>query len=845
MEAICSVYDSFLLEFPLCHEYWVKYVAYKARLCTIDKLVDIYERAVQSATYCVSIWVEYCSFGILAYEDPSDVRRLFKRAMSFVGKDYLCHPLWDKYFEFEFSQQQWTFLAQIYVQALKFPTKNLHRYYDNFKKFVDILEEEMKQHANSDDLEMEYVLDGAVITSKDEISSLIDNLLHPSSGSFRTYIFIGERYYRNASELEKKIDCFETNIRRHSFDATPVDDDQLENWRQYLDFVEKQGDFDWAVKLYERCLIPCADYLEFWMRYVEYAESKGGRELAKSVLDRATRVFVKNSPEFHFFNAQFKELIGNKIESQSSIIWPDSESSLDFVEKIVREANWEKRSGNFEAASTVYEIALEIAAERQKLHEVAVLYVHFARLKYIMTGKRDEARDVITQGLRHLPYCKLLLEGLINFSMMHGEREQIDVVDNLVADAITQRSDASQGLSDEDCQYISNLYLQFVDLCGTIHDIRKAWSRHFRLFPHLLRPSSSYKLRKPDNELMVMIEQRLSYLKNHALLANENKSTENHVQSEEDNNNTKENLRELCAESADFHKEDTCQLNQITHDSVHKPTNDLALEGVDDAEQGQKCISLVALSLKNQEMECGDLITPENCSNANGSPLRAPQESSQDVIPNQTQNEQLVHSPLANHENHVPEPADMDTHISTFQGVTQGNTVANHAQGLQKQNAVPILQSQPSAVPAFHPQAQIPQFRMPSGDNFGINQPYNQAMWYYYQQQQQLMLQQHYLQQQQYMQQVQQQQNTFQPQDQHGLSAQQQQQLSMLYQQQLYQQYQQQQQQNEQRHRQQITPTQTPTWDKSNYQQGQQVMTQVASSSSGVPEPPHAPKQTP
>lgn len=48
-----------------------------------------------------------------------------------------------------------------------------------------------------------------------------------------------------------------------------------------------------AVKVYERCLIPCANYPEFWMRYVEFMESKGGREIAKFALERSTRVFLK------------------------------------------------------------------------------------------------------------------------------------------------------------------------------------------------------------------------------------------------------------------------------------------------------------------------------------------------------------------------------------------------------------------------------------------------------------------------------------------------------------------------------------------------------------------------
>ncbi|KAF5947190.1 hypothetical protein HYC85_013147 [Camellia sinensis] len=128
IEKICSVYDSFLSEYPLCHGYWRKYAAHKAHLCTVDKVGEIFERAVQSATYCVGNFYALKSSCSFCWNNFL----LFKRAMSFVGKDYLCYPLWDKYIEFESSQQQWIFLAKIYVQTLKFPTKRLCRYYDKY-----------------------------------------------------------------------------------------------------------------------------------------------------------------------------------------------------------------------------------------------------------------------------------------------------------------------------------------------------------------------------------------------------------------------------------------------------------------------------------------------------------------------------------------------------------------------------------------------------------------------------------------------------------------------------------------------------------------------------------------
>ncbi|XP_054782903.1 pre-mRNA-processing factor 39-2-like isoform X1 [Prosopis cineraria] len=36
-----------------------------------------------------------------------------------------------------------------------------------------------------------------------------------------------------------------------------------------------------AAKLYERCLVVCANYPKYWMRYVDFMETKGGREIEK------------------------------------------------------------------------------------------------------------------------------------------------------------------------------------------------------------------------------------------------------------------------------------------------------------------------------------------------------------------------------------------------------------------------------------------------------------------------------------------------------------------------------------------------------------------------------------
>ncbi|XP_054777377.1 pre-mRNA-processing factor 39-2 isoform X3 [Prosopis cineraria] len=533
MEKICLVYDHFLSQFPLCYGYWRKYAVHMNHLGTVDKVVEVFEQAVQSATFSVEVWVDYCSFCISAFEDPSDIRRLFKRAISFVGKDYLCHTLWDKYIHFEFSQKQWISLAHIYVQALRFPTKKLHQYYDSFKKLVTLLEEDMaSQGYPTKESQSESLLDDDISVSckDDEIYGIIKYMMDSSIGlkrltAMKKFKNLGEQLYHNACQLDLKISSFEANIQRSYFHVKPLDASQLQNWHHYLDFVELQGDFDWAVKLYERCLIVCANYPEYWMRYVDFMETKGGREIAKYSLERATEIFLKRVRVIHLFDARFKEQIGDVSAARAAYIHGGAESDSNFVETVISKANMEKRLGNMEAAFNVYKEALEMAAADKKLHALPVLYVNYSRLKYMSTNSVDAARDVLIEGVKNMPESKFLLElyyhiraslvsllqlmfhsrlisattsllflepklsiqELIKFSLAHGVPEHIAVIDSIVGGAISPRPDGSQGLSTKDAEDISNLYLEFVDSCGTVHDVSKAWNRHVKLFPGFAR----------------------------------------------------------------------------------------------------------------------------------------------------------------------------------------------------------------------------------------------------------------------------------------------------------------------------------------------------------------------
>ena len=56
--------------------------------------------------------------------------RLFERGLVYVGTDYLSHPLWDKYIEYEELHAEWGCVAMIYARILEIPNRKLDEYFN-------------------------------------------------------------------------------------------------------------------------------------------------------------------------------------------------------------------------------------------------------------------------------------------------------------------------------------------------------------------------------------------------------------------------------------------------------------------------------------------------------------------------------------------------------------------------------------------------------------------------------------------------------------------------------------------------------------------------------------------
>ncbi|XP_073125595.1 uncharacterized protein [Henckelia pumila] len=56
--------------------------------------------------------------------------KLFETTLEYVGSDYLCFPLWDKFIEYEISEQDWCSVATLCTRVLEIPNQQLDRYFE-------------------------------------------------------------------------------------------------------------------------------------------------------------------------------------------------------------------------------------------------------------------------------------------------------------------------------------------------------------------------------------------------------------------------------------------------------------------------------------------------------------------------------------------------------------------------------------------------------------------------------------------------------------------------------------------------------------------------------------------
>ncbi|KAI3514562.1 hypothetical protein L1887_13079 [Cichorium endivia] len=388
----------------------------------------------------------------------------------------------------------------IYTRILEHPNQQLDRYFNSFRELV--ASRPLSELRTSEEVEAAARAKVEFKNEESEGEIQLDAGLTEAE-EVEKYIGIREELYKKAKDFDSKIIDFETAIRRPYYHFRPLNVTELENWHNYIDFIQGCDDLNKVVKLFERCLIACANYHEYWIRYVLCMEARKNMDLAENALARATHVFVKKQPEIHLFAARFREHNGNIEGARASYQLVHTEISPGLLEAIVKHANMEYRLGNLEDACCLYEQTIAIEKGKEQSQILPFLFAQYSRFLYLVLGRVEKAKEVLDEALENTHLSKPVLEALIHIESIQIQSlpKRIDHIDSLVDKFINPPPHNSNPATYIEREELSSIYLEFLDLFGDAGSIKKADIRHSKLFlPH--KSGSQSKKRHLEGNLV-------------------------------------------------------------------------------------------------------------------------------------------------------------------------------------------------------------------------------------------------------------------------------------------------------------------------------------------------------
>ncbi|KAL9605096.1 MAG: hypothetical protein Q9219_000030 [cf. Caloplaca sp. 3 TL-2023] len=383
-----DIYDRFLAKFPLLFGYWKKYADLEFSIAGTEAAELVYERGVASITNSVDLWTNYCSFKVETSHDPDVIRELFERGATCVGLDFLAHPFWDKYLEFEERVEAQEKIFAILDRVVHIPMHQYARYFERYRHLAqhrplhELLPTDMLSHFRAD-------IENAGPTTRGELE--IEREMRTRIDNFHLEIFS-----RTQTETTKRW-TYESEIKRPYFHVTDLDESQLVNWRKYLDFEEVEGDYSRTQFLYERCLVTCAYYDEFWLRYARWMLAQPNKEEeVRHIYQRASMLYAPISrPAVRLHYAYFEEMC-ERVELAKDIHQAVLVNLPGHIETIISLANLSRRHGGLEAAIEVYKAQIE--SPQCDHYAKAALCAEWSRLLWKIKGSVDEARKVFQQN---------------------------------------------------------------------------------------------------------------------------------------------------------------------------------------------------------------------------------------------------------------------------------------------------------------------------------------------------------------------------------------------------------------------------------------------------------------
>lgn len=313
--------------------------------------------------------------------------RLFERGANSVGLDFLAHPFWDKYIEFEERVEAFDKIFDILGRVIHIPMHQYARYFERYRQLAQTRPvADLAPSGTLSQFRAELEVAAGQVPPGAKAEAEIERDLRLRVDAYHLEIFS-----KTQTETTKRW-TYESEIKRPYFHVTELDEGQLTNWKKYLDFEESEGSYSRTQFLYERCLVTCAHYDEFWQRYARWMSAQAGKEEeVRNIYQRASCFYVPiANPAIRLQYAYFEEMAG-RVDVAKDIHEAILINLPNHVETIVSLANTSRRHGGLEAAIEVYKSQLD--SPQTDLATKASLVAEWARLLWKIKGSAEDARQ--------------------------------------------------------------------------------------------------------------------------------------------------------------------------------------------------------------------------------------------------------------------------------------------------------------------------------------------------------------------------------------------------------------------------------------------------------------------
>lgn len=308
--------------------------------------------------------------------------------------DFLAHPFWDKYLEFEERLEAQDNIFAILKRIIHVPLHQYARYFERFRAMA--AQRPINQLAPAG-IVAQFSRDIAAETGQQQKTPAdLERELRARVDAYHLEVF-----QRTQTETTKRW-TYEQEIKRPYYHVTELDEPQLANWRKYLDFEEGEGDYLRTKFLYERCVVTAANYEEFWYRYARWTLSQESRTLVvrneevRNIYRRASCTYIfTDEPEIRLYYARFEESLG-KADTAIAIHEAILYNLPGHLETIVSLVNTHRRQYGVEAA--IEEINNHIMSQGYNVHTRGALVSELARLTWKIKGDAEAARKVFTSN---------------------------------------------------------------------------------------------------------------------------------------------------------------------------------------------------------------------------------------------------------------------------------------------------------------------------------------------------------------------------------------------------------------------------------------------------------------